>query len=117
MGFVLVIDDEPTIRRLVASALALGGKDAITAPDAETAIDMLEEKTPDVIITDIRLPGMSGIEFAEKIRDDARFCEVPVAFISAWEEPPKLAVGAPSTYFRKPFDVEALVDWVANVTH
>lgn len=66
MSVVLVVDDEPTIRRLVAAFLIEGGCETMTAPDAETAWMAIGERKPDAIITDIRLPGMDGVEFAHR---------------------------------------------------
>ncbi len=115
MSVVLVVDDEPTIRRLIAAVLKGLGWETMSAPDAETAIEMLEEQTPDVIITDIRLPGADGIEFARMVKADERFADVPLAFISAWEVPPQFPEPPPVTFFRKPFDVDALANWVGSV--
>lgn len=115
MNVVLVVDDEPTIRRLIAAVLRGAGWETITAPDAETAIEMLETRRPDVIVTDIRLPGADGIEFAQRVKADERFSDLPVAFISAWEQPPRFPQPPPSTFFRKPFDVDALANWVNSV--
>jgi CheY-like chemotaxis protein len=115
MSVVLVVDDEPTIRRLIAVVMKGQGWDTMSAPDAETAIEMLEERTPDVIITDIRLPGADGVEFARKVKEDERFSDLPLAFISAWEVPPQFPEPPPVTFFRKPFDVDAIANWVDSV--
>ena len=116
MSVVLVVDDEPTICRLVAALLLQSGCETITAPDAEAAWRAIGERQPDAIITDIRLPGMDGVEFAQKVRDDERFSQVPLAFISAWESAPEFTRPPPVAYFRKPFDVDALLEWVSANT-
>lgn len=87
----------------------------MTAPDAETAMRAIIDRKPDAIITDIRLPGMDGVEFAHWVRDDDRFADMPVAFISAWEDAPAFCRPPPVTYFRKPFDMDALLEWVSAV--
>jgi len=115
MSVALVIDDEPAILRLIATVFRSNGWETMTAPDAETAIEMLESQAPDVIITDIRLPGVDGVEFAERVKSDERFSDVPLAFISAWESPPTFREPPPVTYFRKPFDVDALASWANSV--
>jgi CheY-like chemotaxis protein len=116
MSVVLVIDDEPTIRRLLSAVLEGCGSETVAVGDAETAMTVIEHTTPDAIITDIRLPGMDGVEFAQRIKHDSRLAHIPLAFISAWEEEPALARnGDGCSYFRKPFDVEALRDWVTSV--
>jgi CheY-like chemotaxis protein len=114
MSVVMVVDDEPTIRRLVAAVLIGSGCEPITAPDAETAMRALRERKPDAIITDIRLPGMDGIEFAEKVREDKNLSDIPVAFISALESAP-IDMAAPVKFFQKPFDVDELLDWLNDV--
>ncbi|MEO8456302.1 MAG: response regulator [Chloroflexota bacterium] len=114
MALILVVDDEPTIRRLVAAVLIQSGCEPVTAPDAETAMRALDELSPDAIITDIRLPGMDGVEFAGKVRENADFAEIPLAFISAFEGRP-MSISPPVTYFQKPFDVDTLVEWVIKV--
>ena len=112
---MLVVDDEPTIRRLVAAILTQSGCESMTAPDAETAMRAMIDRKPDAIITDIRLPGIDGVAFARWVRDDDRFADMPVAFISAWEDAPAFLRPPPATYFRKPFDMDALLDWVSAV--
>lgn len=115
MSVVLVVDDEPTIRRLVAAVLIEGGCETMTAPDAETAWTAIGERKPDAIITDIRLPGMDGVEFAHRVREDKRFSDMPLAFISAWESAPIFSKPPTVAYFRKPFDFDALMDWASAV--
>ena len=115
MSVVLVVDDEPAIRRLVAALLVQSGCETITAADAETAWTAIDKRKPDAIITDIRLPGMDGVQFARKVRDDERFCNVPLAFISAWESAPRFSNPPPVAYFRKPFDLDALLEWTFAV--
>jgi len=112
---VLVVDDEPAIRRLLLTVLSEGDWDTVTMPDAETALRLIDVRTPDAMVVDICLPGMDGVEFARRVRS-AVGC-IPLAFISAWEEPPAEAMSpaAPVAYFRKPFDVEALAGWVTDV--
>ncbi len=111
---ILVVDDEPSICRLVAAVLIQSGCEPVTAPDAETAMRTLNETNPDAIITDIRLPGMDGIEFAGKVRENENFLDTPVAFISAFHGRPT-TISPPVTYFAKPFDVDALVEWAVSV--
>jgi DNA-binding response OmpR family regulator len=115
VSVVLVVDDEPTIRRLVAAILTQSGRESMTAPDAETAMRAIIDRRPDAIITDIRLPGMDGVAFARWLREDDRFADMPVAFISAWEDAPAFVQPPPVTYFRKPFEVDALLEWVSAV--
>ena len=67
---VLVIEDEPIIAHVCSRILALDGYDASIADSGETALDMFTKKEYDVYICDIKMPGMSGIEFYNFIKKD-----------------------------------------------
>jgi CheY-like chemotaxis protein len=67
---VLVIEDEPIIARVCSRILALDGYDSSIADSGETALDMFNEKEYDIYICDIKMPGMSGIEFYNFIKKD-----------------------------------------------
>ena len=66
---VLIVDDERTLARAVKTFLAESGYEAEVAGDAESALGMLERLRPDVVFTDVRLPGMSGIDLLRRIRE------------------------------------------------
>ena len=63
----LVVDDEPAILRLVAIVLRDLGCQAVTASDAESALTIIENDHPNVVISDVKLPGMDGVELARRI--------------------------------------------------
>src|SRR5438034_8520785 len=79
-GRVLVVDDEASLRRIIARILTRAGHDPVEAPDGQSALLLIASQSFDVIISDIGLPGVSGIELLKKVRDyDA---DVPVILIS-----------------------------------
>ncbi|MFW5908478.1 MAG: HD domain-containing phosphohydrolase [Desulfosalsimonas sp.] len=65
---VLVVDDEAPITEMIYQALSRGGYKCYTAQSAEQAMDIIENDPVDVVITDIRMPGMSGVELLEKVK-------------------------------------------------
>ncbi len=67
---VLLIDDEEAIRRVVSIALADEGYQMLTAPDGESGLRLCQEESPHIVITDIRMPGMDGIEVLKEIKKD-----------------------------------------------
>ena len=68
-GTVLIVDDERTLARAVKAFLIESGYEAEVAPDAEQALALLESLRPDVVVSDLRLPGMNGIELLRRIRE------------------------------------------------
>ena len=79
-GRVLVVDDQDTNRELISDMLASEGYDVVTAQDGLDALNQLAEPLPDVIISDLRMPRMSGFEFLAVVRQ--QFPHVPVLVIS-----------------------------------
>jgi len=66
---LLLIDDDPGIRKVMTISLEDAGYTVWTAPDGESGIRAFEEKSPDIVITDIRMPGMNGIEVLRRIKE------------------------------------------------
>lgn len=104
---VLVVDDEPGVRRLLDIVLRETGCQVRLAPDAETALAMLERDDPDVVLTDIRLPGMDGLELAHRIRNDGHHHRTHVILMSAYGKPRQ---AASEDFIPKPFDLDSIVE-------
>ncbi len=108
---VLVVEDEPAIQELIAFNLKQTGHVALTATSAELADRMIKETMPDLILLDWMLPGMSGIEFARKLKADAFTKSIPLIMLTArGEEQDKvrgLETGA-DDYVTKPFSPREL---------
>jgi DNA-binding NtrC family response regulator len=108
-GTVLIVDDERTLARAIKAFLAESGYEAEVAGDAEQALGMLETVRPDVVFSDVRLPGMNGIDLLRRIReyDPA----IPVVIMTAYGtiegavEAVKLGA---FDYLKKPVDLEEL---------
>jgi DNA-binding response OmpR family regulator len=76
-GVVLVVDDDPRALRLIELVLQHEGYRVLAAPDPAAALTMLETETPDVVATDLMLPGMSGIELCRRVRERAAGARSP----------------------------------------
>ena len=70
MGYVLVVDDDPSVREVVAGALRDDGYDVRTAADGMSAIALAEEETPDLVVLDLRLPDVNGVHIVSRLRPD-----------------------------------------------
>jgi two-component system response regulator PrrA len=107
---VLVVDDDPAIREALDRALRLEGFDVSTRGDGSAALADVEEDPPDVMVLDVMMPGLSGVEVIRRLR--AAGHELPVCVLSARDELADrvegLRAGA-DDYLVKPFELEELV--------
>jgi len=115
---ILVVEDEPGIQEVLKFNLSQHGHDVIIAGDAEEALSLLRGALPDLILLDWMLPGMSGIDFARRIRADSRQKNIPIIMLTArTEERDKvqgLDTGA-DDYITKPFSPRELMSRIKAV--
>jgi two-component system chemotaxis response regulator CheY len=110
---VLIVDDSSTIRELTKVFLLWRSFELLEAESAERALSIVGLVPLDLIIADIKLPGMNGIDFVRKLRSDGRekVRNVPVILLTGEKEPKLreqgLSAGA-NIFLRKPVSVEAL---------
>jgi CheY-like chemotaxis protein len=103
---VLIVEDEPSIRRLIAVFLRALGFETLTAPDAASARRILESASPDVVLSDVRLPGGDdGVSLAAEIRADPEHASTPVVLMSAYPEPREHLA---DEFLPKPFEPDSL---------
>ena len=81
-GQLLVVDDEPQILQMISGILQDEGFAVITAPDGEAALKLVGEEAPDLVLLDIALPGMDGLEVLQELKRHYPF--LPVVIISAY---------------------------------
>ena len=109
---ILVVEDEPAIQVLIAYALEQSGYAVLQAENAEKALEMIDEKLPDLVLLDWMLPKMNGVEFARLIRRKERTKLLPIIMLTARiDESDKvngLEIGA-DDYITKPFSPRELV--------
>jgi two-component system, OmpR family, KDP operon response regulator KdpE len=106
---ILVVDDEPQITRVLRTSLSSQGYDIRVANDGETALEIMKDWTPDLVITDLAMPNLDGLELCRKLRPST---QVPIIVLSVrGEERTKvqaLDAGA-DDYVTKPFGIEELL--------
>lgn len=116
MTFVLAVDDDPAILRTLAINLRAREYDVETAGDGRSALQIIDERMPDVILLDLGLPDIDGIDVLQRIRAIA---QVPVIVVSARSEPDDkveaLDLGA-DDFITKPFSIEELLARVRVTT-
>jgi two-component system phosphate regulon response regulator PhoB len=116
MSTILLVEDDPDIRHLVSYKLTRGGFDVTEASDGFSALQSAEQTPPDLVILDVRLPRLSGLEVCRELRSGPRTAHVPIIMLTARARPQDLeqayAAGA-SDYVVKPFsprDLQARVE-------
>src|SRR6058998_2740225 len=106
---VLVVDDEPQILRVIRASLPLRGYEVITASSGEEALDQISKQVPDLIILDLVMPEMSGLDVCRRVRE---FSAVPIIVLSAKgsesDKVEALDLGA-DDYVTKPFGIDELL--------
>ena len=106
---ILVVDDEPQITRVLRTSLSSQGYDIRVANDGETALEIMKDWTPDMVITDLAMPNMGGLELCRRLRTTT---QIPIIVLSVrGEEKSKvqaLDAGA-DDYVTKPFGMEELL--------
>jgi two-component system KDP operon response regulator KdpE len=108
-GRILVIDDEPQITRVLRAALTAQGYDVRTVNDPEEALQVFKEWPPDLVVTDLVMPGLTGVEVTRAIRTHAA---TPVLILSVRDHERSkveaLDAGA-DDYVTKPFSIQELL--------
>ncbi|MFZ2853960.1 MAG: phosphate regulon transcriptional regulator PhoB [Rhodocyclaceae bacterium] len=109
---ILVVEDEPAIQALITASLQHAGHRVMCALDAEEATRLVRDSLPDVVLLDWMLPGISGVQFARRLRGDERTRDLPIIMLTArGEELDKVAgleAGA-DDYLTKPFSPRELL--------
>jgi len=107
-ALILIVDDESDIREILGDLLADEGYRVHCAADGQEALDYLALHDPDLIISDIRMPRVHGLELVQRLRKRGR--ATPVVLISTWVPPTMPGV----RFIPKPFDLD---DIMAAVKH
>ena len=115
---LLIVDDEPNLLRALEAFLSAERFEVTTARSGPDAMVKLAQAVPDLIISDIRMPGMSGYELARQLRDSSRTALVPIVFLTAKGESEDRIEGfraGVDAYFTKPFVPDELLALINNI--
>ncbi len=109
---ILFIEDEEELLTSITRLLLDNGYKVDAVVDAERALQLLRHSTPDLILADIKLPGIDGFDFFQQIKKENRFKSVPVIFITAFNNVKAMMyakeIGV-NEYITKPFEFEYLI--------
>ena len=112
MSKVLVVDDDSNMRSLVENRLRQAGHRVLGAGSADEALTLVADRgVPDVIVLDVLMPGISGLELLTRLRQDPASAHLPAIFLSARVQESDIAAGRAlgATYLTKPVVISALL--------
>lgn len=118
MAAILVVDDSTTMRQMVAFTLSSAGHSVTEAPDGAQALALARKQKFDLVITDVNMPGMNGIDLVQNLREvpDCKFIPILVLTTEAGAELKQKGRSAGATgWIVKPFNPEVLLDTLKKV--
>ena len=119
MPKIMVVDDEESLRELVTAIFVSEGYEVVSAASGFECLEKIKAEKPDLVLMDMMMPGMSGREATEKIRQDPQTKSFKVVFLTVarFSETGKEALDKlnVSGYVTKPFDNEKLIATVKNL--
>ena len=117
---ILVVDDDLEVGAMIAKFLSKNGYQPLVAPNAVEAREVLEKEAIKVLITDLMMPHLDGIHFAEQVRAMPRYKDLPIILITAYPSDliadKGMRKGVALT-LSKPIDLNKLLDLVGFATH
>ena len=109
---LLVADDDPDIRKIVATAARKQGMRVIEAEDGERALRLIREEMPDAIVLDVMMPKQDGRDVCRKVRTDEATKNIPIVMFTAKDDQADRLVGlelGADDYIAKPFKIDMLM--------
>lgn len=118
MARILIAEDEPDIRKLVAFTLRFAGHEVITTSNGEEALQQASQIIPDLILMDVRMPRMTGFEACRAMKTNPALKDIPVVFLSAKGQDSEIQSGLDAgaeEYILKPFAPDQLTERVKAI--
>ena len=112
MKKIMVVDDEDVTVKMLNYLLRKNGFNVVSFQNGKEALDAVESERPDLILMDVMMPVMTGIEASRLIKSDSRFSGIPIIILSALGQEIEVSEGldgGADEYVIKPFDSNALV--------
>jgi len=117
---VLTVDDSRTILAMLQHTLTGAGYEVLQAADGQQGLDVLDAENVDLIITDINMPVMDGIEFIKNVRASGKYQSLPILVLTTETSQEKRDQGRAAGgtgWIVKPFDPEKLISVIQRVVH
>lgn len=115
---ILIVDDNPTNLKLVAYLMTSNGYEVTTAQDADSALSSIAKSPPRLILMDLQLPGVDGLELTKRLKTDPATKNIVIVAVTAYamkgDEARALAAGC-DAYVTKPIDTRGLPETIAQL--
>lgn len=115
---ILIVEDETDIREILAYNLDKEGYLVLTAPDGEKGLDLVEKEIPDLVLLDLMLPGLDGLDVCRRMRETPSTKNIPIIMVTAKGEESDIVLGlglGADDYVKKPFSPKELIGRVKAV--
>lgn len=116
-GTIFIMDDDLALQTVLEFALRRAGYDVVLAPDGQEGLRMLENLSPNLVISDIMMPNMDGVETFQRLKERLQDDGIPIIIMTALNRKPWFAdlEAEGAVILQKPFEVDRLIDMI-NVT-
>lgn len=116
-GTIFIMDDDLALQTVLEYALRNAGYDVVLAPDGQEGLQMLEHLKPSLVLSDVMMPNMDGVEVFQHIKERLQDDGIPIIFMTALSRKPWFAdlEAEGAVILHKPFDVDQLIDMI-NIT-
>jgi CheY-like chemotaxis protein len=118
MNKILLVEDELALRETLQEILSLNNFDVFLAASGEEALELIPKIKPDLIVSDIMMPGMTGLELIEKVHQQEQFKAIPFIFLSALaskEDQNNGILAGAKGYITKPFKANELIGLIREL--
>jgi len=112
---ILAVDDERHMLRLIEYNLSSSGYEVVTASNGSEALEKALNEKPDLILLDIKMPGMDGYEVCRELKNNPATSQIPIIFVSVMADDEKTKALGASSYILKPFSPDVLLKEIREV--
>ncbi len=112
---ILVVEDDPALLKLQSIVLFNGGYEVEATMSGNTAVQLVSEKNPDLVLLDVRLPGLNGFEVCKQIRENPDTKDIPIVFLSAKKSDKEIRYGKEiggNAYITKPYNSKNVMNTI-----
>ena len=113
---ILVIDDNEDFRKLLAETITMWGYNAAEAVDGEQALSIIEQFSPDLVIVDLDMPNMDGLEFTRRVKEiNPDFPVIMVTAFARFYTSEEITASHPDAFLQKPVHMDKLLEVIQSM--